>query len=53
MWFWGRMHKYRWIHHARNEAVLRRVKKEMNILQTVKKEDKWMGTSCLLKRVIE
>ena len=38
------MDKNSWIHHARNEAVLRRVK-ERDMRQTVKKEGNWFGIS--------
>ena len=47
MWYCRRMDKNSWIHHARNEAVLRRVKNEWNMRQTVKKEGNLIGTSCI------
>jgi hypothetical protein len=37
-WYWRRMEKISWTDHVTNEEVLRRVKKERNILQTTKKK---------------
>ena len=37
------MEKIRWTDHVTNDEVLRRVKKERNILQTIKKEVKLTG----------
>ena len=37
MWCWRRMEKISWTDRVRNEEVLRRVKKERNILHTVKR----------------
>jgi hypothetical protein len=37
MWRWRRMEKISWTDHMRNEDVLHTVKKERNILQTIKR----------------
>ena len=39
MWYWRRMEKISWTRSVKNE-VLYRVKKERNILHTIKKEGK-------------
>jgi len=36
-WCWRRMEEISWTENMRNEEVLRRVKEEKNILQTIKK----------------
>jgi hypothetical protein len=36
MWCWRRMEKIRWTDRVNNEAVLDRVKKERNILHTIR-----------------
>jgi hypothetical protein len=58
MWCWRRMEKISWTDRVRNEEVLRKVKKEVIILNTVKRrEANWIGQishrNCLLKHVIE
>jgi hypothetical protein len=58
MWCWRRMEKIIWTDRVRNEEVLHRVKKERNILHTIKIiKDNWIGhilrRNCLLKHVIE
>jgi hypothetical protein len=58
MWCWRRMKKISWTDRVRNEEVLQRVKKERNILHTIKRRKaKWIGyilcRNCLLKHVIE
>jgi hypothetical protein len=41
---WRRMEKMSWTDRVRNEEVLRRVKEERNILQTIKRRmSKWTG----------
>jgi len=50
--------KISWTDHISNEEVLQIVKKEGNILQTIKRrKSKWIGhmlrRKCLLKHVIE
>ena len=57
MWCWRRMEKIIWTDRVRN-LVLRRVKGERNILQSIKrKKANWSGhilfRNCLLKHVIE
>jgi hypothetical protein len=52
------MEKIIWTDRVRNEEVLQRVKKEKNILHTVKRrKTNWIGhilhTNCLLKHVVE
>ena len=52
------MEKSSWIDRVRNKQVLRRVKKERNILQTIKGwKANWIGhilsMNCFLKHVIE
>jgi hypothetical protein len=52
------MEKIIWTNRVRNEEVLRRVKKERNILHTIKRRKaNWIGhilrRNCLLKHVIE
>jgi hypothetical protein len=58
MWCWRRMEKISWTDRVRNEEVLHRVKKERNIVHTVKRRKaNWIGhilrRNCLLKHVIE
>jgi hypothetical protein len=57
MWCWRRMEKISWTDLVRNEEVLRRVKEERNILNTIKRsKSNWIGhilrRNCLLKHVI-
>jgi hypothetical protein len=57
-WCWRRMEKISWTDRVRNEEVLHRVKKERNILHTIKRRKaNWIGhilrRNCLLKFVIE
>jgi hypothetical protein len=57
MWCWKRM-EISWTDRVRNEEVLQRVKKERNILHTVKRRKaNWIGhilpRNCLLKYDIE
>jgi hypothetical protein len=58
MWCWRRMEKISWTDRVRNEEVLHRVKKQRNIVHTIKRRKaKWIGhilrRNCLLKHVIE
>jgi hypothetical protein len=58
IWCWRRTEKIRWTDHVRNEEVLHRVKKERNIIHTIKRRKaNWIGDTlrrnCLLKRIIE
>jgi hypothetical protein len=58
MWCWRRMETIVWTDRVRNEEVLHRVKKERNILHTIKGGNaKWIGhilrRNCLLKHVTE
>jgi len=58
MWCWRRMEKISWTDCVRNEEVLRRVKEERSILQTIKgRKANWTGhgwhRNCFLKHVIE
>jgi hypothetical protein len=58
MWCWRRMEKISWTDPVRQEEVLQRVKKERNILHTIKRiNGNWIGhilhRNCLLKHVIE
>jgi hypothetical protein len=39
MWCLRKMEKINWTDRVRNEEVLQRVKEEMNVIQTIKKED--------------
>jgi hypothetical protein len=39
MWCWKMMEKISWTDRVRNEDVLRRVKKERNIVHTIKKKN--------------
>jgi hypothetical protein len=54
---WRRIDKIIWTDNVRNEEVLRRVKEEENILQTLKRKANWIGhhlrRNCLLKHVTE
>jgi hypothetical protein len=42
MWCWRRLQKISWTNHAKNEKVLRRVEKEINILRA-----NWFVMSCI------
>jgi hypothetical protein len=58
MWCWRRLEKISWTDRVKSEDVLHGVKKERNILRTVKRRKaNWighiLGRSCLLKHVIE
>jgi hypothetical protein len=58
MWCGRRMEKTICIYRVRSEVVLRRVKEERNILQTIKRRkanriDRILRRNCLLKHVIE
>jgi hypothetical protein len=58
MRYWRKMEKVSWIGRVRNEEVLHRVKKERNILHTMKRrKTDWiccvLHRNCLLKHVIE
>jgi hypothetical protein len=58
MWCWRRMEKVSWTDRVNNEAVLHRVKEEMNILHTVRRRKaNWIGhklrRNCLLSHIIE
>jgi hypothetical protein len=58
MWCWRRMEKISWTDRVRNEEVLQKVKKERNIVHTIKRRKaNWIGhilrRNCLLKHVIE
>jgi len=55
MWCWRRKEWIGWTYNVKNE-VLHRVKKERNILQTIKgRKDNWIGHiihgNCLLKHI--
>jgi hypothetical protein len=57
-WYWRRTEKIIWTDRVKNEKVLQRVKKERNILHTIKgRKANWIGHSlrrnCLLKHFIE
>jgi hypothetical protein len=57
-WCWRRLQKISWTDHVRNEEVLHTVKKERNILPTIKRRKaNWIGhilrRNCLLKHVVE
>jgi hypothetical protein len=57
MWCWRRM-EIIWTNHVRNEDVLRRFKKQRNILYEIKKRKaNWIGhilrRNCLLQQVIK
>ena len=54
VWCWKRMEKISWTSHARNEEVLLRVKKDTNVLHTIKRKnanwiDHILHRECLLK----
>jgi hypothetical protein len=58
MWCWRRMKKISWTDRVRNDEILQRVKKDRNIIQTIKiSKANWIGhilrRNCLLKHVIE
>jgi hypothetical protein len=57
-WCWWRVKKISWTDLLRNEEVLQIVKKERNILQTIKRRKaNWLGymlrRNCLLKHEVE
>jgi hypothetical protein len=51
------MENISWIDRERNEEVLHRIKKERNILHTIKRKTNWTGgiwrRNCVLKHIIE
>jgi hypothetical protein len=56
MWCWRRMEKINWTDRVRKEEVLHRVKKERNIVHTIKRRKaNWIGhilrRNCLLNHV--
>jgi hypothetical protein len=57
MWSWRRMEKTSWTNRVNNEAELHRVKEEMNILHTRRREANLIGhilrRNCLLSHIIE
>jgi hypothetical protein len=58
MWCWRSVEKINWTEHVRSEEVLRRVKKQWNILYVInKRKANWIGhilpRNCLLHQVIE
>jgi hypothetical protein len=58
MWCWRRMAKISWTDRVNNEAVLHRVKKERNILHTIRRRKaNWFGhilhRNCLLSHIVE
>jgi hypothetical protein len=58
MWCWRRMEKIGWTGRVNNEAVLHRLKKERNILHTIRRRKvNWIGhilhRNCVLKHTIE
>jgi hypothetical protein len=58
MSYWRRMEKISWTDRLNDEAVLHRVKKERNILQTIRRRKaNWIGHilrgNCLLSNIIE
>jgi hypothetical protein len=58
MWCWRRMEKICWTNGVNNEAVLHRVKEEMNILHTIRRRKaNWIGhilrRNYLLSHIIE
>ena len=58
VWCWRKKENINWVDRVRNEEVLNGLKKERNILQTMKRRKaKWIGhmlhKNCLLKHVIE
>jgi hypothetical protein len=57
VWCWRRKEKIRWTNRVGNEKVLHRVKKERNILLTIKRRKaNWIGhilrRYCLWKHII-
>jgi hypothetical protein len=58
MWCWRRMEKISWADRVNNEAVLHRVKKERNILYTIRRRKaNWirhiLRWNCPIKHIIE
>jgi hypothetical protein len=58
MWYWRRMEKISWMYRVNNEAVLHRVKEEMNILLTIRRRKAnlighILRRNCILKPIIE
>jgi len=58
MWCWRRMKKISWANHVSNEKVLQRIKKERNILHTIKgRKGNWichiLCMNCLPIHIIE
>jgi hypothetical protein len=58
MWCWRRMEKIKWMDRINNEAVLHRVKKERNILHTIRQRKAngighILHRNCLLSHIIE
>jgi hypothetical protein len=58
IWCWRRMQKISFTGYVRNEEVLQRVKKERNILPTIRRRgNTWIGhilhRNCLVKHVLE
>jgi hypothetical protein len=58
MWWWSTMVKVRWTDRVRNEEELHRVKKERNVLRTIKRRKAnrichILLRNCLLKYFIE
>jgi hypothetical protein len=58
MWRWRRMEKISWTESVTNEEVLHRVKKERNIIHTVKRRKGiWIGRilckNCFVKHTVE
>jgi hypothetical protein len=53
----GRMEKIGWTDRVRNEEVLQRVKKERNMLQTIRRKANWIGhilrRNCLLNTLLK
>jgi len=47
------MEKISWTDQVRNEELLQRVKEYRNILQTIRRKEKLLSKTCLLKLVIE
>jgi hypothetical protein len=58
MWCWRRTEKISWTDRVNNQAVLRRIKEERNILHTIRRsKSDWIGhilrRNCLLSHIIE
>jgi replicative superfamily II helicase len=56
MWCWRRIEKISWTDHVGHEEMLQRVKKEANILYTIKRKANWIGhklrRNCLLNKTL-